>query len=88
MAEPMMITKEMRDSRAEKVDAIIERVNSDIKRAAEKGLHECYFACDKDSYSDAPFYEEVRERFESYGYRIKPTGFIGGVWQRTENIEW
>lgn len=88
MVEPMMITKEMRESRAEKVDKIIKRINSDIKRAAEKGRHECFFDCSKESYSDAPFYKEVRERFEMCGYRIKPTGYIGGVWQLTENIEW
>ncbi len=88
MTEPMMITENMRNDREEKVSKIIENINRDIKRASEKGLHECYFACSKDSYSEAAFYKEVREKFESYGYRIKPTGFIGGVWQRTENIEW
>lgn len=88
MTEPMMITENMRNDREEKVSKIIENINRDIKRASEKGLHECYFACSKDSYSEATFYKEVREKFESYGYRIKPTGFIGGVWQRTENIEW
>ena len=88
MIEPMQITKEMRDSREEKVSRIIEKINSDIKRAAEKGLHECFFDCSKNNYSQAPFYKEVRERFERYGYRIKPTGYIGGVWQLTENIEW
>ena len=61
MTEPMMITREMRDSRAEKASKIIENINRDIKRASEKGLHECYFACSKDNYSQAPFYEEVRE---------------------------
>lgn len=45
MTEPMMITREMRDSRAEKASKIIENINRDIKRASEKGLHECYFAC-------------------------------------------
>lgn len=88
MTEPMMITKEMRESREKAVSKIVERVNADIKKAAEQGKHECYFSCSKNSYSDAPFYKEVRERFENYGYRIKPTGFIGGVWQLTENIEW
>lgn len=88
MTEPMMITENMRNDRAEKVSKIIENINRNIKRASDQGLHECYFACSKDSYSEAPFYKEVREKFESYGYRIKPTGYIGGVWQRTEHIEW
>lgn len=88
MMEPMMITKEMRESREKAVSKIVERVNADIKKATEQGRHECYFSCSKNSHSDAPFYKEVRERFENCGYRIKPTGFIGGVWQLTENIEW
>lgn len=88
MTEPMQITKEMRDSREEKVSRIIERINGDIKRAAKEGRHECFFDCSKNSRSQAPFYQEARERFERCGYRIKPTGYIGGVWQRTENIEW
>lgn len=88
MTEPMMITKNMRNDREKKVGKNIENINKDIKRATAKGLHECYFACSKSSYSEAPFYKEVREKFESHGYRIKPTGFIDGVWQRTEHIEW
>lgn len=36
MTEPMMITREMRDSRAEKASKIIENINRDIKRASEK----------------------------------------------------
>lgn len=88
MTEPMEITKSMRDSREEQVSKIIERINADIKRASGKGLHECYFDCSKHNRLQAPFYEEVKEKFERYGYRIKPTGYIDGVWQRTEHIEW
>lgn len=36
-----------------------------------------------DDYSD-----EVKKRFIEAGYRIKPTGYIGGVWQLTEDIYW
>lgn len=88
MAEPMAITKEMRESRAAHVDRIINRVNAGIERAVSQGLHECYFSCDKDSDRDTPFYQEVRERFERCGYRIKPYGYSNGVWQRAESIEW
>lgn len=31
---------------------------------------------------------EVKARFQRAGYTIKPTGYIGGVWQRTEHIHW
>ena len=32
--------------------------------------------------------EEVKTRFQRAGYIIKPTGYIGGVWQLTEDICW
>lgn len=86
--KPLEITDDMRMSRKEHVDKIIGRVNESIKRAVENGYHECYFNCGKDNYEDAPFYDEVRARFEQSGYTIKPTGYIDGVWQRTENITW
>lgn len=31
---------------------------------------------------------EVKEKFRQAGYIIKPTGYIGGVWQLTEDICW
>lgn len=31
---------------------------------------------------------EVKSKFKQAGYTIKPTGYIGGVWQRTEDICW
>lgn len=39
-----------------------------------------YYFCD--------YEDEVRERFRKAGYIIKPTGYIGGVWQLTEDICW
>ena len=31
---------------------------------------------------------EVKAKFKAAGYVIKPTGYIGGVWQLTEDIMW
>ena len=36
-----------------------------------------------DDYAD-----EIKKRFQKAGYIIKPTGYIGGVWQLTEDIMW
>ena len=88
MAIPMKITDEMKKSRKKNVDSIIENVNRHIANAVANGRHECCFACDKDNYAESPFYDEARSRFEEAGYRIEPTGYINGVWQRTENIVW
>ncbi len=42
--------------------------------------------CSKYYFSD--YKEEVKERFLKAGYIIKPTGYIGGVYQTTEDIMW
>lgn len=34
------------------------------------------------------FDDEVKREFEKHGYTFEPTGYIGGVWQRTEDIMW
>ena len=31
---------------------------------------------------------EIKKKFQQAGYIIKPTGYIGGVWQLTEDICW
>lgn len=31
---------------------------------------------------------EIKAKFKQAGYVIKPTGYIGGVWQLTEDICW
>ena len=31
---------------------------------------------------------EIKSWLKDLGYRIEPTGYIGGVWQRTEHICW
>lgn len=88
MTAPMKITKEMRDSREGNISRIIEKINQDIQQAVDRGSHECFFDCSKCNDSQGPFYSEVRKRFEDCGYRIKPTGYRGGVWQLIEHIEW
>ena len=88
MVEAMAITKEMRESRQRKVDLIVSKINADIKRAVEAGRNSTYFDCDKDDTRTEDFYDEVRTIFEKAGYTIRPTGYYGGVWQRTEHIQW
>lgn len=34
------------------------------------------------------FDNEVKKEFKKHGYWFEPTGYVGGVWQRTENICW
>lgn len=84
MVEPMKITDEMRNSKQKKIDELVEIVNDRIRYAVEQGRHEACFAIDKHD----TYYHEVRKMFEERGYKIKPTGYIGGVWQETEDIYW
>ena len=39
-------------------------------------------------YYFSDYEDEIREKFRKAGYKIKPTGCIGGVWQLTEDIMW
>lgn len=32
--------------------------------------------------------DELKQIFRNAGYGFKPTGYIGGVWQRTIDITW
>lgn len=80
------ITNEMKNIRAKRIAEIEERVDECIKIAVKNSQTECYFPCDKDY--DKDVYDEIRSKYENAGYKIKPTGFIGGVWQLTESICW
>lgn len=80
------ITKEMKNAHAERLAKIEASVDREIRRAVAAGRYKTYFACDKDR--DIDVYDEIRAKYERAGYRIKPTGYIGGVWQRTEDIYW
>lgn len=82
------ITREMKEERNRKIAAIEKRVDDRINRAIANGQNSCLFECYRDSINDGPFYTEVRKKYEDAGYFIKPTGYICGVWQLTEDICW
>lgn len=83
---PLPITDEMKKAKQEKLEKMYEKVNTRIQKAIERGCCSTYFPCDKDR--DKDIYDEVRAKYEAVGYIIKPTGYIGGVWQLTEDICW
>lgn len=60
--------------------------NGKITGNLPKGYNPDEYDCYK--YSFDSYKDEVKERFESYGYVVKPTGYIGGIWQDTEDIYW
>ena len=80
----MKITKEMRDRKGERISQMVDRVNKDIKMAVERKQNSACFAFDKND----EFYFEVKKKFLDSGYKIVPTGYLNGVYQRTEDITW
>lgn len=84
MVEPIKITKEMQNKRQAEIDRLVAKNNESIKYAMKHNRSNACFT----PYPDNQYYSEVRAIFERAGYKIKPTGYIGGVWQLTEDICW
>jgi hypothetical protein len=57
-------------------------VTKDIAWASGKGLTKTCFRCPYD------IQEDVKQKFLENGYNFQPTGYVGGVLQRTEDITW
>lgn len=75
------------------------RIEANIRSAIERGQNKtcftntgCYLKEDGtiggcgDRYVDCEY--EIKIWLKDLGYRIEPTGYIGGVWQRTKDICW
>ena len=84
MSEPMKITDEMKERKEKKISEMVDRVNKDIQFAVNRKQNSACFAFDKTD----EYYFEVRAKFENAGYKIVSTGYINGIWQRTEDITW
>lgn len=80
------ITKEMKNERKQRLTEMEAKIDKHILNAVKNGNHSAYFACDRDI--DKEIYDEIRKKYEAAGYIIKPTGYIGGVWQLSEDICW
>ena len=80
------ITQEMKNAKAERIAKIEKKIDDRIRSAVERGNTYTYFPCDRDV--DKDVYDEIRRKYERAGYEIKPTGYIGGVWQLSEDICW
>ena len=54
-----------------------------IEKASSEGRRDTVF-----DPRPVEMYDAVKDEFKKHGYTFKPTGFIGGVWQRSEQICW
>lgn len=77
--------KEMWETQTNKgdFDKAVESVLREIDKARKAGKRQAHFdprPCNE--------YSAVKHAFTEKEYWFTPTGYIGGVWQRTENINW
>jgi hypothetical protein len=73
----------------------VESVMRAIERASQEGRRKtCFnpsaywYVTESGVRTFMRFDDEVKVEFKKHGYRFEPTGYIGGVLQRTENICW
>lgn len=73
----------------------VDSVMRSIEIASERGYRKTCFCPSVYWYKNEDgiecyidFYNEVKEEFRMNGYRFRPTGYLAGVWQRTEDICW
>lgn len=94
-AREMRETTESNDNYKVGFEKAVESVMKAIERASAKGYREtCFnpsaywYETDNGLRTFMRFDDEVKNEFKKHGYTFKPTGYIGGVWQRTEQICW
>lgn len=78
------ITEEMKNISNKRFEELCSMVDERISHAVENGRCSACFPIDKHD----EHYERIKKEYEANGYKIKPTGYIGGVWQLTEYITW
>jgi hypothetical protein len=75
------------------------RTEEAIQRAVDASLNSCCLSTtscylkedgtvgnSSDRYVDCT--DEIKRWLKSFGYKIKPTGYVGGILQNTEDIYW
>jgi hypothetical protein len=65
------------------ISQAIKNLNKRIEEAKKKGLTDTSFGGFSYKHED-----ELKRLYKEKGYWFKPTGFIGGVYQTTEQICW
>ena len=60
----------------------INSINNRIKGAKDRGsINTCFIV-------DSNYEEDLKKMYRDKGYYFKPTGYIGGDWQLSEEICW
>lgn len=78
------------DKRQNVIDYCIKWIEYHIKEANERGQNRtCLTHVGKTI--DGVYInveDDIKRILKAHGFSIKPTGYIGGVWQRTEDVCW
>lgn len=78
------------DDRQKALEYCKKWIMNNIEKANERGLRSTCFTptvhCVNGKYIDCE--DELKQIFRAAGYGFKPTGYSGGVWQRTIDITW
>lgn len=58
-----------------------------IEYAIKDGRTSCDFSIHDSIYSNE-WEDRMKEHYKALGYKFRPYGYCGGVWQRSEEIYW
>ena len=81
-------------SREEIINRFCDMLQKNILEESKKGYHSTVFYVStpievgEHVFRFSAFEDEIAEKFIAAGYVIKPTGYIGGVYQLTKDICW
>ena len=80
---------------------LVERkIDEAIVSADKRGLHRCIFPVDPYSYvavtvdgervllDGSEYFKDMKLKYELNGYKVVPTGIVGGVRQKSYDIYW
>ena len=78
------------DKRQQAIDYCMKWLEYYIKEANERGMNRVCLSPTWHTVNGVTIHveDELKAILQRHGFRIKPTGYIGGVWQRTEDICW
>lgn len=73
--------------RGKSYNDLLESQDRAIEYAIKDGRTSCCFYIHDTIFSNE-WEDRMREHYRTLGYKFRPTGYIGGVLQRTEEIYW
>ena len=66
---------------------LLESQDRSIEYAVNEGRTYCDFSIHDTVYSNM-WEDQMKEHYKALGYKFRPTGYLGGIWQRTLEIYW